>query len=143
MAKFIFTTAYLAIDNSSGTPVDLSAYVRSITINYGRAEVDSSAAGNVGIARLAGLFDWTIEVELLQNFAASTVDATIYAIVAAGYEGTVSFRPTSAAQSATNPTYEGEGIVFDYPITLTHGELAITTFTITGSNGAAMTRTAT
>ena len=143
MAKFVFTTDYFAIDNSSGNAVDLSAYVRSITINYGRAEIDKSAAGNVGIARMAGLFDWTIDVELLQDFDAAKVDATLYGFVAAGYEGTVSFRPTSAVQSATNPTYAGEGIVFNYPITLTHGEVAVTSFTITGSNGAAMTRTAT
>ena len=143
MAKFTFTTDYFAIDNSSGTPVDLSAYVREITINYGRAEIDQSCAGNVGIARMAGLFDWSIDVTLAQDFAASKVDATLYAIVAAGYEGTTSFRPTSASQGSTNPTYAGEGIVFNYPITLTHGELAVTTFTITGSNGAAMTRTAT
>lgn len=143
MAKFVFTTDYFAIDNSSGTPVDLSAYVKSITINYGRAEEDVTAAGHVGIARMAGLFDWSIDVELYQDFAAVKVDATIAALVAAGYEGTVTFRPTSASQGATNPTYAGEGIVFNYPITLTHGEVAMTSFTITGSNGAAMTRTAT
>lgn len=143
MAKFVFTTAYFAIDNASGTPVDLSVYVKSITVNYGRAEIDVSAAGHVGIARMAGLFDWSIDVELYQDFAAVKVDATIQAIAAAGTLAEVSFRPTSAAQGATNPTYFGVGIVFDYPITLTHGEAAITSFTITGADGAAMTRTAT
>lgn len=141
--KFTFTTDYFAIDDSGGTPVDLSTYVKSITVNYGRAEIDKTAAGDVGIARMAGLFDWSIDVELFQDFAASKVDATLYAIVAAGYEGTVSFRPSSDAQGVTNPTYAGEGIVFNYPMGLTHGEVAMVGFTIMGSDGAAMTRTAT
>jgi len=141
--KFHFSTCYLAIDNASGTPVDLSAYVKSVTINYGRAELDVSAAGHVGIARMAGLFDWSIDVELFQDFAATKVDATIQAIAAAGTLAEVSFRPATAVQGATNPTYFGIGIVFDYPISLTHGEAAMTSFTIMGADGAAMTRTAT
>jgi len=140
MAVFHFATDYFAID-VSGTPVDLSTYVKGITINAKRIELDASAAGDVGISRVAGLWDWSMELEVYNDFAASKVDATLFAII--GVEGTVSFRPTSAAQSATNPTYAGEGIVFDYPLTLRHGEMAMVNFTIMGSDGAAMTRTAT
>jgi len=141
--KFSFTNCFFAIDNSSGTPVDLSTYVKSITINFGRAELDKTATGDVGIARFSGLYDWSIDVELLQDFTALKVDATVWALVAAGYGGTVSFRPSSDAQGATNPTFAGEGIIFNYPLGLTHGEVAMTSFTITGADGAAMTRTAT
>lgn len=141
--KFHFEKCYLAIDGTNGTPVDLSAYVRSVDISFGRAELEKSCANDVGIARMAGLYDWSMQITLMNDFAAGTVDATLFDICNSGYEGTVSFRPDSAAQGATNPTFAGEGMLFDYPLSLSHGEPAEVTFTIKGSDGAALTRTAT
>lgn len=141
--KFHFETCYLAIDGTNGTPVDLSTYVKSVDISFGRAELDKTACGDVGIARMAGLYDWSMAVTLFQDFAAGTVDATLFDICNSGYEGTISFRPSSAAQGATNPTFEGEGILFNYPLSLSHGAEAMVSFTIMGSDGTALTRTAT
>ena len=143
MAATHFTTCYLAIDNTIGTPVDFTSYVKGITINFSREELDRSYAGCVGKARGAGLFDWEVIVECFNDFADNTVDEVLHGIVDAGTAVELSFRPSSAAQSANNPTYFGIGLVSEYPLAMVHGEDNVVSFTVRGSDGAAMTRTAT
>jgi len=138
MAATHFTTCYLMIDD-----YNLTSYVKGITINFSREELDRSYAGCVGRARGAGLFDWEIIVECFNDFTDNTVDEELFAFVNAGTAITLAFRPSSAVQSANNPTYGGSGIITEYPIALAHGEDNVVTFTMRGADGAAMTRTAT
>jgi hypothetical protein len=99
MAVFVLTNASLVVNS-----INLSAYVSSITLDYAVDAVaaDGMAATN-GHVFLGGLQNNSLAVTLNQDFAASTVAATLDALV--GTTTTVVIKPTSAAVGATNPTY--------------------------------------
>ncbi len=85
--------------------VDLSAHVQSVSLTYSADELDETAMGDSTHSRIGGLKDWSISVTFNQDFAASQVDATLFSIV--GTTFTVVLKPTSAAVSATNPSFTG------------------------------------
>jgi hypothetical protein len=99
MAVFVLKDASLVVNS-----INLSAYVSSITLDYAVDAVaaDGMAATN-GHVFLGGLQNNSLAVTLNQDFAASTVAATLDALV--GTTTTVVIKPTSAAVGATNPTY--------------------------------------
>lgn len=119
--------------------VNLSAFVRSVSINY-KAEIqDDTAGGDTSRSRIGGLKDWDISLELNQDFAASAVDATLFPLVGASFA--VDVRPTSAARSATNPSYTGTGILPEYaPLGTGIGELVTTSIAIQCADGVALQR---
>ena len=99
MAVFVLTNASLVVNS-----INLSAYVSSITLDYAVEPVaaDAMAATN-GHVFLGGLQNNSLAVTLNQDFAASTVAATLDALV--GTSTTVVIKPTSATTGATNPQY--------------------------------------
>ena len=108
MAEFVFTDASVVIN-----AVDLSDHVRQVTLNYSAELQDDTAMGEDTRSRLGGLKDWSMEVEFNQDFAAAEVDVTLFPLVGTAF--TVTLKPTSAAVSATNPSYSGTGILESYP----------------------------
>jgi hypothetical protein len=134
MGKFVFSNAYLAMDNAAGTPFVATSYVRSLTLNYTKAEVDKTCMGDEGIARLSGLYDWTMDVEFAQDFTDDTLDEVIFGAMNSTLSSlTFSFRPTTGTTSASNPTYRGEGWIFEYtPMTGSVGDLATCSVSIRG-----------
>jgi len=115
MGKFVFQNAYFAIDSTAAVNRVLSTYVKSITLNYSRAEVDSTCMGDEGIARMAGLRDWSMDLEFAQDYGSSAVDRVMFgALGSTAATATVWFSPTTNAISASNPRYKGEGRVFEY-----------------------------
>lgn len=143
MAKKGTLTGYFAIDNSGGTPVDLTTRVKSITINTSGETLDVTTLNSAGRERIAGLKDYSLDVTFTQDYAATNVDATLSGIVG-GSAGTFSWRPTSAVQSATNPTYSGEVICTSYtPVSSGVGDADEASAHFEGANGSAITRTAT
>jgi hypothetical protein len=109
MAELIWNDAYFSIN-----AVDLSNHVTSLTLNYGVELLDITAMGDGARDRIAGYKDWSIEVEFNQDFAASSVDATMFPLVGAAATA-IEIRPTSAAVGATNPKFTGNVIVESYP----------------------------
>ena len=83
--------------------VDLSAYVKSITINRSFDEVEVTAMSATSHVFAKGLESSSIDVELLNDTATSKVLATLQA--AWGTTVAVTVQQTSAATSATNPLY--------------------------------------
>lgn len=109
MAEVVLTNAYLAING-----VDLSDHVKQVTLNYSAEPQDKSAMG-VGTRRfLAGLKNWTLDVVFNQDFAASKVDATLFPLVGAAAHS-VALRYDNGTIAATNPEYQGSGVLVDYP----------------------------
>ena len=99
MAVFVLKDASLVVNS-----INLSAYVSSITLDYAVDAVAADAmASTNGHVFLGGLQNNSLAVTLNQDFAASTVAATLDALI--GTTTTVVIKPTSAAVGATNPTY--------------------------------------
>ena len=93
--------------------VDLSDHVRQVTVSLSREDKDLTAMGALGKARRAGLADDNFSIEWNQDFAAAEVDATIFPLLGAA-PFPVAVQATSAAKSATNPSYEGNCILTSY-----------------------------
>jgi hypothetical protein len=129
MAALVFTDADVTINS-----IDLSSQVRNITLNYAVELLDASAMG-VGQSRdrVTGLLDWNMSIEFLQDFAAGSVDATLFPLVGAAAFA-CAIRPTSAVVSATNPEFQGNAFLESYP-PLSGGvaELAVVTANFQGS----------
>lgn len=136
MAKFVLDNAFVSIDSN-----DISSSVQSVTVNGTAAEVECTAMGNAGIARLSGLKDWTMDITLVQDFVDDGLDEDLFGIWSAGTGVTCIAAPEGGTESASNPKYTGVGILFEYtPIDGTVGDLATTTITLSGSDGNILAR---
>lgn len=134
MASFVLKNAFVLIN-----AVDLSDHVKQVTINYSAEVLDKTAMSNAGRARLAGLKDWTADIQFFNDFASSKVDATIFPAV--GTQIAVDIRPDAGARSVTNPSYTGNGIIDSYqPVAGAVGVVAETPVKISGSDGVALAR---
>ena len=113
MAKYIIKDAVVEINS-----VDLSNRVAEVTINMNADDVDVSTMGTGVHEHLAGLRNDSFVVKFLQDFAAASVDATLYPLVAtATTQPTfpIEVSPFTGAASSTNPHYTcAEGILLDY-----------------------------
>lgn len=108
MAKYVLKDADVVING-----VNLSNRVDEVVVNMSREDVETTAMGASGKQRLAGLGDDSFEVTFLQDHAAANVDATLFPLLGAA-PFTVVVKPTSAAVSATNPTFTGSCILTEY-----------------------------
>lgn len=127
MAVFVLTDASLTINS-----INLSAYVTSITLNWERDSVETTAMGASGHVFTGGLQNISLDVTLNQDFAASTVAPTLDALV--GTTTTVVVKPTSAAVSATNPVYTISNMYLGavQPVSGSTGDLASMSISLTG-----------
>lgn len=113
MAKYVFTNAYLLINN-----VDLSSNVESVTLENTAADVDVTAMGDGGKRHLAGLQDNKLNVTFWQDFAATKVDATLSGIFSAGTAVAFKIGSNGSSFSSTNPNYSGSVVLLSYqPVT--------------------------
>lgn len=136
MAIYVNKMTQLGVYNGS-TITDLTAYVKSCTLNMGAEMQDPTAMGATTRISAPGLLTWSIEAELLQDFAASMVD-----VVLQGRVGQAAFRvnviPATGNASATNPMYWGNMVIESYtPIAGNVGENAIAKVTFKAAGAIA------
>ena len=127
MAVLVLTDASITIN-----AIDLSNRSNSVEINYEKDAVEVTAFGDAGHTFTGGLENNSVSIELMQDFAASNVEATIFPLV--GTTTTLVFKATSDAVAATNPEYTitGAYLASHTPIGAAIGELAMTSLTFTG-----------
>ncbi len=111
MPKSVITDASLVVNS-----VDLSNHVISIDVPSEADAVDSTAMGQTTKTTMPGLFGSTITATLFQDFAAGSVDATIWPLHQNKTTFTLVFKPTSAAVGATNPSYTCTAWVSKYQV---------------------------
>lgn len=121
--------------------VDLSDWVRSVTVNMSSEDVDLTGMGATSRVHRPGLRDDFIEVTFLQDHAGSAVDQTIYAYVGSSTGATLVVKPTSSAVSSTNPSYTMTAAPLEYqPVTGTVGEPYETTVRFVNLAATGITR---
>jgi hypothetical protein len=136
MAVFSATDTYITI---GGT--DLADHIQSVELSIDVAELDTTNFDSSGYnERIGGLKDAKVMISFMQDFSPSEVEATIFPLV--GSTTTIALRPTSSAQSSTNPTYTVSALVTEWrPISGKVGDLASASVTwpvsgaVTKSNG--------
>lgn len=130
------TSVYLSQPSLIINSVDLQDQCTSATINYVFEQLETTAFGDsarkFGGAAITSLQNNSIEVELYQSYAASETEATIFGLV--GIVTTIVIKPTSAAVSATNPSYTLTGAYLEShtPINASLGELSTITLSFAG-----------
>lgn len=134
MAKIVLTDASIIINS-----VDLSDRANSVTLNYEVDSIEVTAFGDDGHNFIGGLQNLTCEISLMQDFAATETEATIYPLV--GTTTTIVVKPSSAVDSATNPRYTitGAFLAAHTPVAAAVGELGMTTLSFTGGTIAKTT----
>jgi len=133
MARIVLTNVEVTIG-----AVDLSNHIASVTLGstYDVVETTAFAGGNVPAAaktRQAGLVDNSVTFEFHQDFAAASVETTIYPLLGTVVACTV--KPVDAAIAADNPEYQFNALVSEWtPLNGAVGELATASVTwpITG-----------
>lgn len=133
MAKFVFKNAYISVNS-----VNLSSYVKSISINYGAEVLDNTCMGDTAKVKVVGFKDWSVDVEFAQDYAASMVDATLFPLVGADAFA-IEIRPDAGVVGATNPKFTGNVLLTSYnPVTGSVNQVATTSVKMDGSG--ALTR---
>ena len=127
MAVLVLTDADITVNG-----VVLSDKANSVTLNYEIDSVEVTSFGSVGHKFTGGLQNNSCDIEFMQDFAATEVEATIFPLV--GTTTTVTVRGSSAATSATNPLYtlSGTFLAAHTPVAAAVGELAMTSLSFTG-----------
>ena len=124
MAIFVATDFSVSINGSTA----LASYLTQVELKTSATDITTTAFGSSWVTRVAGLREGSLTLTFNQDYAASTVDATLWPLL--GSNATVVIKPTSTAVSANNPAYTAICVVNDLtPISGTVGDLA--TFSVT------------
>ena len=140
MARLVLTNVEVTIGG-----VDLSNHIASVTLGSTYDVVETTAfagltgaEGNTPLAaktRVAGLVDNSVTLEFHQDFAADSVEATIYPFLGQNKVVTVQPVNTTGGGTPTNPLYTFTAVVSEWtPLNGAVGELATASVTwpITG-----------
>jgi hypothetical protein len=135
MAKLVLNNPVITVNS-----VTLSDHIASVSVDVKLDEIETTAFASAGKERIAGLQDSQITLMFHQDFATSSVEATLWPLL--GATTTVTVKATSAATSATNPIYSATVLVSDWqPITGKVGELVAPS--VTWKVSGAVTRSTT
>jgi hypothetical protein len=108
--------------------VDLSSHITKVTLSTTRAEVETTTFGNTAKRRIAGLADNSVAIDFNQDFAASSVETTLYPLL--GGTTTVVVKPNGTATGTANPSYTFSALVTEWmPLDAQVGELASASIT--------------
>lgn len=127
MAKLVLRDCFVIVN-----AVTFSDHVSSVELSMKKDDIDVTSFSGAGRTHAAGLSDCSITLNFQQDFAASSVDATLYPLWVNETTFITAVRPTSAAASATNPTYYAAScIMLEYtPLSGKVGELSETSVEI-------------
>jgi len=123
MAKLVLTNPSISI---AGT--DLSSSISSVTLDTKYDIIETTAFGDTAKKRVAGLADNSITIEFFQDFAASSVEATIFPLL--GTATSVIIKPVATTTTTTNPSYTVSALVSEWqPLKGGIGQLATASVT--------------
>ena len=124
MAIFVATDFNVSINGSTA----LASYLTQVELKATATDVTTTAFGSTWVTRVAGLREGSLTLTFNQDYAAATVDATLWALL--GTNATVVIKPNSSAVGTSNPAYTAICLVTDLtPISGQIGDLATLSLT--------------
>jgi hypothetical protein len=133
MAIFVATDFSVSINGSTA----LASYLTQVELKTSANDITTTAFGSTWVSRVAGLKEGSLTLQFNQDYAASTVDATLWPLL--GSNATVVIKPTSTATSSSNPAYTAVCLVTDLtPVSGQIGDLA--TFSVTWPTSGTVSR---
>lgn len=123
MAVITLTNAYITINS-----VNLSDHIASVTLTTTDDVIETTAFGSSARTRIGGLADNSVAFEFHQDYATSSVEATIYPLI--GTTTAVVVKPNGATTGAQNPSYSFSALISEWtPLNGAVGELATASVT--------------
>jgi hypothetical protein len=133
MAIFVATDFSVSINGSTA----LASYLTQVELKASANDITTTAFGSTWVTRVAGLKEGSLTLQFNQDYAVSTVDATLWPLL--GTNATVVIKPTSTATSSSNPAYTAVCLVTD--LTPASGQIGdLSTFSITWPTTSAISR---
>jgi hypothetical protein len=124
MAIFVATDFSVSINGSTA----LASYLTQVELKTTANDVTTTAFGSSWVTRVAGLKEGSLTLQFNQDYAASTVDPTLWPLL--GTQATVVIKPSSSAVGSANPSYTVVCSVIDLtPVSGQIGDLS--TFSVT------------
>ena len=126
MARIVLTNAYVTINS-----VNLSDHISSVTLTTTDDVIETTAFGSSARTRIGGLADNSVAFEFQQDYAASSVEATINGTTSlVGTVTAVVVKPNGATTAADNPAYSFNCLISEWtPLNGAVGELATVSVT--------------
>lgn len=124
MARLVLTNAYITVNG-----VNLSDHIASVTLTTNRDVVETTAFSSTAArTRIGGLADNSVTLEFHQDYATSSVEATIYPLL--GSTTSVVVKPNGSTTATDNPSYTFNALVSEWtPLNGAVGELATASVT--------------
>lgn len=133
MARFYASDYKITINGTN-----LSDHINSVELGLEVDELEITAFGETWRNRIAGLKTGSVQIDFMQDYAAASVEATLYPLL--GTIATVTLNPTSGTAGTTNPTYTVPALVSQYtPMAGAVGDVA--TFSVTWPTAGTVTKT--
>lgn len=122
MATMVLLNAFFELNS-----VNTSGWAKSAAVAVEAATLDASVFGDGWVVNKPGMKSGTITVNLLDDFAASQLDATLWPLFAT----TVAFkvRPDAGVIGTSNPQYSGSVVINQFNVGGDLGELAAKSLT--------------
>lgn len=118
MAKEVIKNASITING-----VNLSDHASSVEITTEFDDVDITSMGAVNKEHAKGMGDGTITVNFFQDYAAASVDATLWPISQSSAGVVVVVKKDAGAVSLTNPSWTMTGLLMSYtPLSASVGD---------------------
>ena len=123
MAKFVFKDGTVKVNG-----VDLSDHVRGCDTPLAKDQVEDTGLNSNGLHQfIPGLGSERFVITFANDFAASSVYATLYPLYRNSAQFEVEVIPNAGAASATNPRWNATCQLYDYdPVNAAVGALAET-----------------
>lgn len=137
MAKFgSWKNGYLKV----GT-LDVSDHAQEMSLEMSVEALPHDAHGD-GVAFVTGgLLNWSIRGVMYQDFAAGSIDATLYPYLTGAAVVAVIMRPDNSAVTVNNPEYSGSAILVQYqPMGGRHGSNMTTPFQLQAAGSLMLSR---
>lgn len=132
MAKFSATDYKISINGTN-----FSTNLNSVELAIESDDLETTAFGSEWRSRIGGLKSGSLTLSFMQDFGASSVDATLYPLF--NTLATVVIVPTSGTVTSTNPSYTAVCLVNQYsPFASSVGDIA--TFSVTWPTSGTITR---
>lgn len=132
MPKFVATDYAITLNGTN-----LSDALQSVNLTIQSDEVETTTFGGGWKTMVGGLRSGSLQLNFFQDFAAGSVDATLWPLI--NTIGTVVIKPTGTAVSATNPSYTVPVLISQYqPFASTVGDAA--TLSVTFPTSGTVTR---
>jgi hypothetical protein len=133
MGVLVLTGLYLSVNAQ-----DWTTFIKKAELPLEAASLDTTTMGTNGWqTNVAGLKSGSLSVELVDDFAASQIDALCWGIFSAGANVAFEMRPTQAAVGTSNPKLTGNLVPTQYKMGGDVGGLAMKTLQFPTSGAVA------